>query len=248
MPARGIAQRPSEMAQMTDPKAVLGMPGGRVLDVATGRGGMIQFLIDGLESFDEIVGIDNDPDTQAGFMEASGDRPNVRFVLMDATALEFEDGSFDTVCLGSSLHHCADPVAILREMRRVCREGGNVIVVEMYRDGQHEPQVTHVELHHWWAAIDTLGGRTHDKTFTRAEVLALVDVLALDDLRIEDLVDSDADPMSPDRVAELDPVIDRYLALADGHADLQAQGEALRRRLHGVGFRLATSVCAIGRA
>lgn len=233
---------------MTDPKAVLGMPGGRVLDVATGRGGMIQFLIDGLGSFDEIVGIDNDPDTRPDFMEAFGDQPNVRFALMDATALEFEAGSFDTVCLGNSLHHCADPVVILREMRRVCRAGGNVIVVEMYRDGQLEPQLTHVELHHWWAAIDTLGGRIHGETFTRAEILAVIDVLALDDIRIEDLVDSDTDPMSPDRVAELDPVIDRYLALADGHPDLQAQGEELRRRLHGVGFRLATSVCAIGRA
>lgn len=232
---------------MTDPKALLGTAGGRVLDVATGRGGFVHFLLEGLSSYDEIVGIDMDPGLAEPFAEAFSDRPNVRFEVMDATALGFADGSFDTVCESSSLHHFADPAAVLREMRRVCRDDGTIIVFEMYRDGQGEAQLTHVRLHTWWAAIDTLGGKVHRETFTRAEVLGLIDGLGLADLRITEVADTDTDAMSSETVAQLEPVIDRYLGLAGGHPDLQARGEELRRRLREVGFLDATSVFAVGR-
>ena len=233
---------------MTDAKTLLhGVPGGRVLDVATGRGNFVGFLLEGLASHDEIVGIDNDPEAEARFTDAFGDRPGVRFEQMNATALAFEDGRFDTVCVANSLHHFADPAAVLREMRRVCRPGGSVVVLEMCRDGQAEPQLTHVELHHWWAAIDTLDGKVHRETFPRAEVMGLIASLGLSDLRVDDIADTETDPMSHETAEELDPVIDRYIGLADGHPDLQARGEELRRRLHDVGFLVATSVFAVGR-
>jgi hypothetical protein len=104
-----------------------------------------------------------------------------------------------------------------------------------------------VELHHWWAAIDTLGGKVHRETFPRAEVMDLIAGLRLSDLRVDELTDSDTDPLSRETVDELDPVIDRYIGLADGHPDLQARGEELRRRLHDVGFLVATAVFAVGR-
>ena len=201
----------------------------------------------GLAGHGEIVGIDNDPEAEARFADAFGDRPGVRYEQMDATALAFEDGWFDTVCVANSLHHFADPAAVLREMRRVCRPGGCVVVLEMFRDGQAGPQLTHVQLHHWWAAIDTLGGTVHRETFPRAEVMDLIAGLGLSDLRVDDLTDSDTDPLSRETAEELDPVIDRYIGFADGHPDLQARGEELRRRLHEVGFLVATSVFAVGR-
>ena len=233
---------------MSDARTLLrGVPGGRVLDVATGRGNFVGFLLKGLASHDEIVGIDNDPEAAARFAEAFGDRPGIMFEQMDATALAFDDGRFDTVSVANSLHHFADPAAVLREMRRVCRPGGSLVVLEMFRDGQAEPQITHVDLHHWWAAIDTLGGTVHRETFPRAEVMDLIAGLGLSDLRVDDLTDSDTDPLSRETVDKLDPVIDRYIGFADGHPDLQARGEELRRRLHDVGFLLATAVFAVGR-
>jgi ubiquinone/menaquinone biosynthesis C-methylase UbiE len=49
---------------------------------------------------------------------------------MDAEHLAFNDGSFDTVV--STLGTCTfpDPVGALREMRRVCRPGGTVLLLE----------------------------------------------------------------------------------------------------------------------
>ena len=54
----------------------------------------------------------------------------VAFCRMDAQALAFPDASFDTVT--SSLSTCTfpDPVAALSEMARVCRPGGQILLLE----------------------------------------------------------------------------------------------------------------------
>jgi SAM-dependent methyltransferase len=93
-----------------DPKRVLGdISGGRVLDVATGTGGFVRFLLDGLRDHAEIVGIDTNAERAAAFSAAYGDTPDIRFEQMDAHHLGFLDHSFDTVCISNSLHHFADP-------------------------------------------------------------------------------------------------------------------------------------------
>ena len=231
-----------------DPKAVLdGISGGRVLDIATGTGGFVRFLLDGLGDHGEIVGIDSNPARAAAFAEAFADRDDVRFTEMDAHRLAFDDASFDTVCVSNSLHHFADPAPVLAEMLRVVRPGGHVILNEMYRDGQSAEQTTHVLLHHWWAAVNRLAGEVHRETYLRAEIVEIVEGLGLADLRLHDLADPDEDPRDPEAVAELEGAIDRYLALAEGHPELQERGEELRKRLRVVGVRSATQLVAIGR-
>ncbi|WP_116377430.1 methyltransferase domain-containing protein [Mycobacterium sp. MFM001] len=51
---------------------------------------------------------------------------NIAFATADVHALEFDDGTFDVVHAHQVLQHVADPVAALREMRRVCAPGGIV--------------------------------------------------------------------------------------------------------------------------
>jgi SAM-dependent methyltransferase len=57
----------------------------------------------------------------------------IEFALGDVYALDFPDATFDVVHAHQVLQHLADPVAALREMRRVCRPGGIVAV----RDGDY---------------------------------------------------------------------------------------------------------------
>ena len=52
--------------------------------------------------------------------------PNVAFATADVHQLDFPDGTFDVVHAHQVLQHVADPVAALREMRRVCVPGGIV--------------------------------------------------------------------------------------------------------------------------
>ena len=220
--------------------------GGKVLDVATGSGGFVHFLLEGLQDYEEIVGIDTKEGLEPVFAEQFADKP-IRYRQMDAARMEFADGSFDTVCIANSLHHMSDLSRTLSEMLRVLKPGGHLIVSEMYCDNQSETQMTHVHLHHWWGAVDQMRGVFHAETFRRKEIVKLVASLGLVEMRMEDLSDLDENPHDPEIVAQLNPVIDRYIQRAEGHPELQARGEELRQRLEKVGFNGATSLLVIGR-
>jgi ubiquinone/menaquinone biosynthesis C-methylase UbiE len=91
----------------------------------------------------------------------------------------------------------SDMTGVLSEMMRVCKSGGYFITSEMYRDGQSETQFTHVGLHHWWAAVDTAEGITHSETFTRQEVVEIIQKTGLHELEYYDLSDLESDPREP---------------------------------------------------
>jgi transposase len=119
----------------------------------------------------------------------------------------------------------------------------------MFRDGQSETQLTHVALHHWWAAVDTAQGITHYETLTRQQVVEITEKLGLHHLRQYDLKDVEADPRDAELVRELDGIIDRYLQRTqnlDGEIELRQRGEELRQRVHEVGFHGATTLLVIG--
>jgi SAM-dependent methyltransferase len=56
---------------------------------------------------------------------------NVLLQEGNAESLPFVAGSFDVVFCRSSLHHFGDPVRAVAEMRRVCRPGGRVVLVDL---------------------------------------------------------------------------------------------------------------------
>ena len=58
---------------------------------------------------------------------------NVRLLQMDATSLSFPDDSFDIVYAPYLISVVPDPVAVAREMRRVCRPGGRIIILNHFR-------------------------------------------------------------------------------------------------------------------
>lgn len=232
---------------MPTAKEILGhLPGDRVLDVATGGGNFIRFLQDGLQAYTEIIGVDNNDRAAAAFAEAFRASPNVQFKAMDARHLDFDDSSFDLVCISNSLHHL-EPLPVLVEMKRVLRPGGYLLVSEMFRDGQTAAQMTHVLLHHWWAAVDTVNGIDHRETYTRQELVDLFAGLGLEAVVNCDLFDLEEDPRDPAILTELEPVFERYIQRAAGHPDFQARGAELRQRLMEIGFHSATTLVMLGR-
>ena len=67
----------------------------------------------------------------ADALRARGTAVDLR--LMNAEALTFDDAVFDCVLDTFSLCVYADPLGALREMRRVCKPGGRVVLLEHVR-------------------------------------------------------------------------------------------------------------------
>jgi ubiquinone/menaquinone biosynthesis C-methylase UbiE len=220
--------------------------GGRVLDVATGSGGFVHVLSECLKDYKEIVGIDTNERYAKFFEEAFKDTSNIQFNEMNASELAFTDSSFDTVCIANSLHH-VDPVPVLQEMKRVLRPEGVFIIAEMFRDNQTETQMTHVQLHHWWAAIDRVNGIFHNETYQRAEIKEMISRLNFSSVDWHEIMNIDDDPKNPEILQELDPVFDRYIQRASGNLELIARGEVLRQRVKEIGFHSATTLVAVGK-
>jgi demethylmenaquinone methyltransferase / 2-methoxy-6-polyprenyl-1,4-benzoquinol methylase len=68
-------------------------------------------------------------DFSVGMLAAGGAR-KVPKVAGDATKLPFRDGVFDAVTISFGLRNVAEPQAALREMARVARPGGRLVVCE----------------------------------------------------------------------------------------------------------------------
>ena len=100
---------------------------GRVLDDGCGGGGM---TVSFAEESDAVVGIDlSDRFAAAGTVLAREKGvANVCFARTDGQALPFRDDAFDTVFSHAVIEHVADPLAYLREIRRVLKPGGVVFL------------------------------------------------------------------------------------------------------------------------
>lgn len=165
--------------------------GGRVLDVATGRGGFIDILINTLKDYESFIGIDSgasqspEEEMRDGMGRFNG-KP-VELLWMNGEDMAFEDGSFDTVCISYGLHHLDDVDAVLTEMRRVLRPGGFFIIQELYCDGDKtEAQRVDQLEHEWCVKIDSLLGITHNKAFTRQKLMDFANGLDLKDIEVFD--------------------------------------------------------------
>ncbi len=97
----------------------------RVLDLATGSGDLA-LALQGRLPKSEIVAADFSPE-----MLSVAQRKGVReTVLADALSLLFPDESFDCVTVAFGLRNMADWSLALREMSRVLRSGGDLLILD----------------------------------------------------------------------------------------------------------------------
>lgn len=70
---------------------------------------------------------------------------NVGWDAGDSNALPYADGSFDLVLTRFSFHHLVEPLRTLREMRRVCKDGGRVVVADVAPSVETNERYDHFE-------------------------------------------------------------------------------------------------------
>ena len=105
-------------------EAVAPRPGQRVLDLAAGTG-------TSSEPFDRAGATVVPTDLSLGMLEVGKQRrPGLSFVAGDALRLPYADAAFDAVTISFGLRNVEDTAAALRELRRVTRPAGTLVVCE----------------------------------------------------------------------------------------------------------------------
>jgi demethylmenaquinone methyltransferase/2-methoxy-6-polyprenyl-1,4-benzoquinol methylase len=113
-------QRAADMAALS--------PGDRALDVATGTGDLAIELAGRVGPGGEVVG----SDFSEGMLElARRKAPELRFEHGNALALPYDDDTFDAATVGFGARNFSDLPQGLREMARVVRPGGRVVILEI---------------------------------------------------------------------------------------------------------------------
>lgn len=110
-------------------------PGDRLLDVCCGTGEFAPVVATPGLALD-YLGVDLNAQYIAYARRRYGEGPGRRFAAADATQLRLAPDSFDRALFVNSLHHFPDTLAagILREVARVLRPGGRLVLIDMVGD------------------------------------------------------------------------------------------------------------------
>jgi SAM-dependent methyltransferase len=159
-------------------------PAANWLEVACGPAAISQALA---PRVGRVHGVDLTPAMVEKATEeaAAAGLANVGFSVGDATALEFEDASFDGAVTRFSLHHIPAPWRVVAEMARVVRPGGWVIVSDFIADSDRDIYAAVEE-------IERLRDPSHWSCLTAEQLRGLGRELGLE-LESEQLIPFDLD-------------------------------------------------------
>ncbi|MBD3218025.1 MAG: ubiquinone/menaquinone biosynthesis methyltransferase, partial [candidate division Zixibacteria bacterium] len=105
----------------------------KVVDIATGTGDVAleivrkrpQVKVTGLDFVQEMLDLASEKTDQAGLEN------KIEYVNGDAMSMPFEDSTFDTSTIAFGMRNIPDRLGAIKEMARVVRPGGKVLVLEM---------------------------------------------------------------------------------------------------------------------
>lgn len=108
-------------------RAVGPRKGMRILDLAAGTGtSSAAFAKHGAH----VTAADFSPGMLDEGRRRHAGNPNIEFVWADATDLPFDDDAFDAATMSFGLRNVVDPKQALRELRRVVKPGGRLVICE----------------------------------------------------------------------------------------------------------------------
>jgi len=206
-------------------------PDMRVLDVACGPG-IVACAAAKLAG--HVTGIDLTPAMieQAKARQKREGLSNCDWQVGDATALPFADAGFDRAITRYSFHHMPEPIRALKEMARVTRPGGKVVVIDATPSAQTQAAYDRME---------SLRDPSHASALTREQLRALgraagLAETAIDFYRLDAQLQALADPSD---MAALTALFEADIAGKEDRIGVEA-----RRDADGIVFRFPISILA----
>ncbi len=217
-----------------------------VLDVGTGSGDFLKVL-KAIFPESKITGVD--PNTDA-LQKAKEKYPEIIFLEMGAEKLDFPDHSFDVATISMALHHLPNVQASLKEMQRVVKTGGFIIVSELFSDHLNPAQEVHKLFHHFRSSTDRLLGVSHNETFKKNEIVEMIQHSGIELLfHFEWLKESNPILTEKDlemRVHQMKEMLESVKAFPE-YKTLKPQIEKFRRMAFKDGFESATRIVVVGK-
>lgn len=177
-------------------------PGDTGLDVCTGTGDLAFELAQHVGAAGKVIGGDFSlPMLRLGARKSSRRGASgqiVRMTLADALRLPFGDNTFDAATVGFGIRNVADVERGIREMARVVRRGGRVVLLEF-----NQPRnPLFARLYRWYSfrVMPWLGGLVSGRRwayeylpssveafYTREQIAEMMQGVDLTDIRVTDL-------------------------------------------------------------
>lgn len=124
--------------------------GGSVVEIGVGTGGLLVQLS---TRATRVIGVDHSPAMleEARRRLSDGGINGVELRLGEMTHLPLPDAAVNCALLNMVLHHAADPLAVLTEIRRVLNSGGILVIADLAR---HEREAAREQLADQWLGFD----------------------------------------------------------------------------------------------
>ena len=215
-----------------------------ILDVGTGEGGFIPVL---LQTFPGATLTGIDPNAQS-LGAARQKFPGIRFLEMEAEKLLFDDNQFDVVSISMALHHLPKIKKALKEIKRVVKPGGYIIINEPISDHLNSAQEVQKMYHHFRSRIDRLLGTFHRNTFTSKAILQM---LKTADLPVQFYFEQRNNAHTTQgngelelRVEKMKEMLEKIKGFPD-YSQMLPQVEEFRNSVKKTGFQQATNLVIV---
>lgn len=217
---------------------------GDYLEFGCGSGIFLDFVLKNAHAHKSITAVDIN---ESVIEEAKTllNNENIVFLNYSTLPLPFKNNHFDTITVSNALHHIKDKENVFKELTRIIKKDGNIIITEIISNNLSEEEKTHYYHHKLRVKIDSINNIFHEPAYTEDEIIHIIEK---NNLKIkEKCVVKEFKPNTkvPEEIEFMNNFIDELISKIDIVSlidELKSEGEIVKDRLLKYGIKRSPQV------